>query len=830
MAALWRDLRYGLRLLRLSPGFTAVAVLTLALGIGANTAIFQLIDAIRLRTIPVKDPETLAIVRIGNFQWGSGSFSSNYSQLTFPLWEQIQKHQQAFSDIAVWSSGQFNLTPSGEAHYVKNIRVSGDFFKVLGIRPMIGRLLGPEDDRPACAIGPANISYAFWQRNFAGDLEIVGKRITLDENSYEIVGVTPPSFTGLSVGDTWDVAVPVCIEPILNPRFNRIAIRRAWWLASIGRLKPGWTLQRANAQMEAVSPAMLQETIPPEYDGDGIKHYMEYKFGVFPGGTGFSSLRRDSETSLWLLLGISGLVLLIACANLANLMLARATARERQLTIRLALGASRSRLIRELLAEGLLLAGGGSLLGLFLAFAISRLLVRFISTSSNQIFLDMSMDWRLLAFTMGLAALTTLLFGLAPAIRATRAEPATLLQTGSRGTTGGRERFSLRRALVVSQVALSIVLLMGALLFARSLRNLTTLNVGFQQTGVLLTSFDFEHAHVPEERFTDYHREILKHVQAIPGVESAGDGIMVPFGGETWNSGTIPEGATEDKGASWQNFVLPGYFKAIGTPLLEGRDFDDRDTATSVKVAIVNQAFVDKFFKGQDVIGKRFQFHEPPGRPRPYYEIVGLVGNFKFQDMHEDYLPFTVLPLTQMEKVQPSGQIVIQSSLPLTTLMPSIKQAIAEVNPGISLEFKPFKTQVHESLLQDELMATLSGFFGVLAALLAAIGLYGVISYMVVQRTKEIGVRMAIGANRGNVISMILGEAGVLTAIGIGIGTILAIASAQAAKSLLFGIKPRDPLTLVLSVVTLAAVAAFASFLPAYRASRLDPLNALRYE
>ena len=831
MGNLWRDLRYGFRLLRLSPGFTTVAVLTLALGIGANTAIFQLIDAIRLRTIPVKNPETLAIVRISNFQWGSGSFSSNYSQLTFPLWEQIQKHQEAFSDIAVWSSGQFNLSPSGEAHYAKGIRVSGDFFKVLGIQPVIGRLLGLEDDRPGCAIGPANISYAFWQRNFAGDPGIVGKRLLLDENSYEIVGVTPPSFIGLSVGDTWDVAVPVCVEPILNPRFNRIPIRRAWWLASIGRLKPGWTLERANAQMSAVSSAMLQETIPPEYDGDGIKHYMDYKFGVFPGGTGFSSLRRDSETSLWLLLGISGLVLLIACANLANLLLARATARERQLTIRLALGASRSRLIRELLAEGVLLAGAGSIFGLFLAFAVSRLLVAFISTTNNQIVLDLSMDWRLLAFTTALAVLTTLLFGLAPAVRATRAEPATLLQSGSRGSTGGgRERFSLRRILVVSQVALSIVLLMGALLFARSLRNLTTLNVGFQQTGVLITSIDFEHAHVPEERFTEYHREILKRVQAVPGVESAGDGIMVPFGGETWNDGTIPEGASEDKGASWQNFVLPGYFKAIGTPLLEGRDFDQRDTATSPKVAIVDQAFVDKFFKGQDVIGKRFQFHEPPGKPRPYYEIVGLIGNFKFQDMHENYLPFTVLPLTQMDKTQPNGQIVIQSSLPLTTLMPSLKQAIAEINPAISLEFKPFQRQVHESLLQDELMATLSGFFGALAALLAAIGLYGVISYTVVQRTKEIGVRMAIGANRGNVITMILGEAGVLTAIGIGIGTILAIASAQAAKSLLFGIKPRDPLTLVLAVVTLAAVAALASFLPAYRASRLDPVKALRYE
>ncbi|MGB2644753.1 MAG: ABC transporter permease [Candidatus Acidiferrum sp.] len=830
MTNFWRDLRYAFRLLRLSPDFTAVAVLTLALGIGANTAIFQLIDSIRLRTIPVKNPESLAIVRISDFHWGSGQFSSNYSQLTFPLWQQIQKQQQGFSDLAVWSTQPFNLATGGEAHYAKGMRVSGDFFKVLGIQPALGRLIGPEDDQPGCPIGGADLSYAFWQRNFGGDPAIVGKHFTLDGNSFEILGVTPPGFNGLSVGDTFDVAVPVCLEPVLSPLNNRLTIRQAWWLASIGRLKPGWTVQRANAQMEAVSPSMLRETVPEVYDADGVKHYMEYKFGVFSGSTGFSQLRKDSETSLWLLLGISGLVLLIACANLANLMLARAGARERQLTIRLALGASRGRLIRELLSEGLLLAIAGSALGLILAFAVSRLLVAFISTSRSQVFLDLSMDWRVLAFTTSLAVLTTLLFGLAPAFRATRAEPATLLQSGSRGTTVGRERFSLRRVLVVSQVALSIVLLMGALLFARSLRNLTSLNAGFQQTGILLTSFDYEHLQVPQDHHFDYQRELLKHVQAIPGVESASLGLMVPFGGETWNDMVIPEGTTEEKGAAWENFVMPGYFSAIGTPLLEGRDFDDHDTATSVKVTIVNQAFVNKFFKGQDPLGKRFQLHEPPGKPRPFYEIVGVTGDYKFQDMHEQYLPFTVTPLAQMDKLQPDGQIVIRSALPLTSLIPSIKQAIGDVNPGISLEFKPFRTQVHDSLLQDELMATLSGFFGLLAALLAAIGLYGVMSYMVVQRTKEIGIRMAIGAERGDVLGLILNEAGVLTLVGLVIGAGLALGSAQAAKSLLYGLKPRDPITLIAAVVVLTAVAAFASFLPAYRASRLDPLKALHYD
>jgi predicted permease len=574
----------------------------------------------------------------------------------------------------------------------------------------------------------------------------------------------------------------------------------------------------------------LQETIPPVYDAEGTKKYLEYKLGAFSASTGFSELRHDSETSLWLLLGISGLVLLIACANLANLMLARASARERQITIRRALGATRWRMVRDLLSESLLLAVAGSVCGLFLAFAISRTLVAFISTQHNRIFLDLGMDWRVLAFTTALAVMTTISFGLAPALRATRAEPATLLQSGSRGATVGRERFSLRRILIVSQVGLSVVLLMGALLFVRSLRKLTTLNVGFQQTGILVTYVDFTHLQLPEERYTEYKRDLVKRVEAIPGIESAAHAMMVPFGGMTWNDDVINEGFDQDAGVVWENFLGPGYFQTIGTPLLAGRDFDDRDTATSVKVAIVNQAFVRKILKGADPLGKRFRIHEHPGKPRPLYEIVGVTGDNKFQDMHEEFLPFMYFPATQEEKPSPDDQILIRSSLPLTSLIASMKDTIADVNPGIDLEFRVLKTRIHDSLLQDELMATLSGFFGFLAALLAAIGLYGVMSYMVIQRTKEIGIRMAIGAERVDVLRMILREATVLTVTGLVIGTALALASAQAAKSLLFGLKPRDPLTLVMAVVTLSAVAALASFLPAYRASKLDPLTALRYE
>ena len=830
MSSLWKDVRYSLRQLRSSPAFTLIAVLTLALGIGANTAIFQLIDSIRLRTIPVKNPEELGTIRIADRHWGSGQFSSQYSQLTFPMWEKIRDRQEGFAQVAVWSGQEFNLATGGEVHYAKALRVSGEFFHVLGINPLLGRLLGPADDQPGCAIGAANISFAFWQGSFGGDPSIVSKRLTLDGNSFEIVGVTPAGFNGISVGDTFDVAVPICIEPIVSPRNNRLTIRHAWWLASIGRLKQGWTIARASAQINAATPSILQETIPPFYDSERVKKYLEYKLGAFSASTGFSSLRQDSETPLWLLLGISGLVLLIACANLANLMLARASARERQITIRRALGASRWRMIRELLSESLLLAVAGTVFGLFLAFAVSRLLVAFISTPQSRIFLNLGMDWRVLSFTTALAVLTTVFFGLAPAVRATRAEPATLLQSGSRGMSGGRERFSLRRILVVSQVALSVVLLMGALLFARSLRNLTTLNIGFQQNGILITSVDFKRLHIPEDRYVEYKRQLVKSVRAIPGMEFAANAIMVPFGGETWNDDVLAEGSDEQLGVAWENFLGPGYFQTIGTPILAGRDFDDRDTATSVKVAIVNQAFVRKILKGADPLGKRFRIHEPPGKPRPPYEIVGVTGDNKFQDIHEEYLPFMYFPATQQEKPAPDDQILIRSSLPLTSLIASLKQTIAGVNPGIDLEFKALKTRVHESLLQDELMATLSGFFGFLAALLAAIGLYGVISYMVVQRTKEIGIRMAIGAKRVDVVKMILGEAGMLTVAGLVIGTGLALGAAQAAKSLLYGLKPRDPLTLVMAIVLLSAVATLASFLPAHRASKLDPLTALRYE
>ncbi|HEV3252942.1 MAG TPA: ABC transporter permease [Candidatus Acidoferrales bacterium] len=830
MGTLWQDLRYGLRLLRINPGFTAVAVLSLALGIGANTAIFQLIDAIRLRTIPARNPSELAIVRIADRSWASGNFSSNYSELTFPMWEQIRQRQQAFSSLSVWSNDQFNLASGGEAHYAQGIWVSGDFFRVLGVQPILGRLLSPADDQPGCGAGAVDISYSFWQRHFGGEASVLGKQLTLNGYPFEIIGVTPPGFYGISVGDSFDVAVPVCSDAVINGEDSRLNVRRDWWLASIGRLKPGWSIAQASAQLGAITPAVLQETVPPQYDAEGVKHYLAYKFAAFPAENGFSELRRQSEAPLWLLLGLSGLVLLIACANLANLMLARAGSREREIVVRLAIGASRGRLIRQLLSESLLLALAGAAGGAFLAVELSDLFVSFISTPRSPVFLDMAMDWRVLGFTAGLAILTTVLFGLTPAIRATGMAPSVVLKSGGRGMTAGRERFGLRRILVTVQVALSLVLLVGSLLFVRSLRNLFTLDAGFQQNGILITSVDLTHLNLPPERRAEFKRGLLERVRAIPGVQSAADAFVVPIGGMSSNDEVLGDTPDQKKGNTWINYVSPGYFATVETPLLSGRDFNDGDTATSPKVVIVSEAFVHKFLKGGNPVGQTFRTWEPPGKPEPFYEIVGVVKDSKYQDMHEEFLPISFFPISQREKPDLSDQIIVRSGAALPGLINSLKSTIADVNPAIDIDFRVFKTQIRESLLQDQLMATLSGFFGFLAALLAAIGLYGVFSYAVVQRTNEIGIRMALGAQRSDVVRMIMREAGLILLLGLAAGTGIALAAAQLAASLLFGLKPRDPLTLILAVVTLSLVAALASYVPAYRASRLDPMVALRYE
>jgi len=834
MRTLWQDLKYGLRMLAKSPGFAAVAILTLALGIGANAAIFQLIDAVRLRTIPVEDPGTLAIVHVNRNHWGSGNFSGPYSEYTYPLWQQIRQRQEAFSSLAVWSGESLNLATGGEVNEAHAIWVSGQFFTVVGIHPFLGRLLSDADDQPGCA-GAVDISYAFWQRHYGGDSSVIGKTLTLESHPFPIVGVTPPDFYGVSVGHHFDLAVPVCAEPIIRgPEYSRVngpQIRRDWWLAMLGRLKPGWTLARATTQLGVITSAALHETIPPQYDSEGVKHYLAYKFEAQPAANGFSNLRSDNSTSLWLLLGLSGLVLLIACANLANLMLARASTREREIAVRLALGASRARLIRQLLSESALLAVAGAACGGLLAAILSGFLVAFISTPDNPVFLDMPTDWRVLGFAAGLAILTTILFGLMPALRAGNMPPGSVLKTGGRGMTAGRERFRLQRILVASQVALSLVLLAGALLFARSLRNLTTLDPGFQQNGVLVANTDFTRLNLPAAGRVAFTRDLLERIRAVPGVAAAAASTRSPVNGNSSNDDILNANGTDSLKSAWLDYVSAGYFQTLENPILQGRDFNDNDTIDSPKVAIVNQEFVKTFFGGaKDPVGKQFRLWKSPGKPEPYYTVVGLVKDSVYNNLHEPVIPVMYFPRAQDDNPDPSPTFLIRSQVGMGSLLNSVKDAITGVNPDIDIDFRVLRTQIRESLVQDELMATLCGFFGALAVLLAAIGLYGVISYTVAQRTNEIGIRMALGAKRSGVLRLILGEVSVLIVIGIVVGAGLTLAGSKAASSLLFGLKAYDPLTLAAAVILLAAIGFAASFVPARRASRLDPMVALRYE
>ncbi len=835
LESLLQDIRFGARMLRKNPVFTVVAVLTLALGIGANTAIFQLVDAVRLRSLPVKDPQELASIRMEDTTDRWGNFPTRYPDLTNPQWEQIRHRQQAFSSIFAWSPDRLNLAHGGEARWAEVIWVSGDFFRALGVNPFLGRLLTPADDHPGCGTPAAVISYAFWQREYGGERSVLDRTVALEGHPFPIVGITPPDFFGVEIGHRFDVAIPICSDAAVRGEDSILDVNDDYRFAVVGRLKPGWTLARANAQLETVSPAIQQETVPEGYNADITKDYLTNKLGVFPADAGFSSLRQDYETPLWLLLAIAGVVLVIACANLANLTLARAATREKEVAVRLSIGATRVRLIRQLLIEGLLLAVLGAALGAVLASGLSRFLVIYLTTADNPIFVDLGMDWRVLGFTAGLAALTTVLFGLAPAIRTTSVAPGAVLKTAGRGMTAARERFSLRRILIVSQVALSLTLMIGALLFVRSLRNLVTLDAGFQRDGILIADIDFTSLHLASGQRLGFRKDLLIRLAAIPGVDSAATTGVVPMSGYN-RSNIVLSADSQQKNLGPTNLsdVSPRYFRTLQTPILMGRDFDEHDNAGAPLVAIVNEAFVHNYLAAgnpaANPIGQRFAIGPLTGKPRPLYTVVGVVKNAKYRDLHDDFPPIVYMASLQRQMPDQEAHILIRSNLPLSQLLRDARQTFAAVNPLIETEFHSLNTNIEVSLLRDRLMATLSGFFGILAGMLAAIGLYGVISYSVERRRNEIGIRMALGADRLSILRMVMGEAGSLGAVGAVVGAGLALALGRTATSMLYGLRAYDPVTIFLAVGVLAAVAAFASYLPAFRASRLDPMTALRDE
>jgi predicted permease len=819
-----QDLRFALRTLRKSPGFTTTATLTLALGIGANAAIFQLLDAVRLRSLPVADPASLVKVQIKGGLHDFGS-STDDAALSTALWEQIRTQRGAFSEFFAWRSGRYAIGQGDQERLAEGLWVSGEMFPMLGIVPVRGRLFTPRDDRPGCGTPGAVISYGLWQSEFGGKDSVIGSRIAIYGHPTEVIGVAPPSFFGLDVGKQFEFAVPTCSLLTYIPGDSTPIRRDVFWLQVMGRLKPGWSLQQASAQLEAASRGIFEATVPSGYETSKLDFYREFRLTAYPGRRGISSFGKTYDTSLWLLLGTTGLVLLIACANLANLMLARAGTREKEMGVRLGLGASSGRIMQQLLLESLVLAVGGSILGIGLASLLSRTAVRMLSTEEDPFYLATNIDWRVLSFAVFVAVSTCLLFGLVPAFRSSRTEPSRVLKSGGRGTTAGRQRFSFQRTLVVSQIAFSLVLLVGALLFVRSFWNLMTLDPGFRETGTLRVYLNFRRLHLPLERYEPLKRELLEQIRSIPLVESAATSTHVPLDGSTFSLGV---GGTEAE--SKFTWVSPDYFRTMQIPLVAGRDFTDHDTAQSHPVAIVNETFVRQFLGGGNPVGKAIRTQAIPHYPENEYEIVGVVKGTKYGGLRDEIPPEVFAPAPQDPERSYFTNVFVRFSVPPSAALSAVREKVSPLYPGMKTQYFVFQTEIRNGLVQERLMALLSGFFGALAALLAMIGLYGVISYIITMRRNEIGIRMALGASRPKVIGIVLRQTLALLALGVAIGLLLAVAVTSGARSMLYGLRPSDPLSLFGAAFFLAVVALAAGFWPAYQATRLDPMNALRYE
>ena len=826
MATIWQDLRLSVRMLGKNPGFTAIVLLTLSLGIGANTAIFHLIDAVLLRNLPIKDPQRLVSVQIRGGNHGFGINAGDETYLTYPLWQQLRAHDKILANLFAWEGWGFRVGEGAEATDVTGLWVSGGTFSALGILPARGRLLNEEDDRPGCGAPGVVLSYAFWQSRFGGEASAIGKTLLVEDQSVPIIGVTPASFTGLEVGRTFDVALPFCAAGGRDAANSNLTRRDFFWIRVMGRLRPETALAAASSELDSLSSGMIEATLPTGYSSKALEQYRNYRLAAYPAAKGVSRLREKYATSLWLLFGITGLVLLIACANIANLMLARASVRDREMAVRLALGASYWRLGRQLLTESLLLACAGAGMGIPLAIGFSRALLQWISGQGEPIPLDLSMDWRVLSFVAGAGILTSVIFGVAPAFRSSRAAAGDALKAG-RGGSGTRERFSFQRFLVVAQISISLVLLVGASLFVRSFWNLLMVDPGFQQKGILMASFDMDKLQLPAERYQTASRELLNHIRSIPLVESAASSTRLPFNG-SWTSGVSVEGV---EGPSKFTWVSPGYLQTLEIPLVAGRDFDDRDSRTSPPIAIVSETFVRKFLGGQDPIGKVIRTAPEPNYPASTYRIVGVVRDTKYANLREGAPPpECYAPASQFPAMGPWSTVLVRSSAPLSVVTAAVRQKIGSVSPGVSMEFVELETFIEDQLVPERVLAMLSGAFGLVAALLAMIGLYGVISYVVVLRRGDIGIRMALGASRENIISVILRQTFFLLLVGITVGILGALVVGRTVGALLFGVSPADFLTLSLASVALSSVALVAGFIPAWRATRIDPLVVLRYE
>ena len=818
LESLLADVRYAFRALRANPGFTTVAVLSLGLGIGANTAIFSLVNAVILRALPVERSHELVRVMTPG---GNGDFTN-------PIWEALRDTPGMESYFAYSSSG-FNLSTGGEVRNASGAWVSGSFFPALKVRAVAGRLLEPSDDRRGCQ--PVTVvSEGFAAREFGSAAAALGRKLTLQGQPFDVIGVVERDFFGMAVGEQAAIYTPICAMQIVTSEPNVLDKRSRWFLSIYGRRHAGNTLEAEQALLQRVSGPVFAATIPPNWSPADQKDYEAMRLTAQDAAGGFSGLRSTYREALIVLLVVVATVLVIGCANVANLLLARSAARQHELAVRLAIGAGRWRLVRQLLTESLMLAFAGGVAGLLFARWASALLVRFFSTRSNAVFLDLTLDGRVLLFSIGAAFLTGLLFGLLPAWRASRVDPQSAMKAQGRGVTRG-SRFALGRVLVAGQVALSLVLVVSAGLLMGSFRKLVTMDPGFRREGVLMVSMNLANTKWPEAQRKSAHRQILDRLRATPGVKQAGASFTTPLSNSSWNDRIDVAGYSPTDGRDsvvMFNAVSDAWFQTMGTDLVAGRDFQPGDGIGN-QVVVVNESLVKKVFAGASPLGRTI--HVVAGdKPGPPMEVIGVVRDAKYQSLREENQPTAYVPIDQGEWWGTYINYQLRSDAAPAALIPAVKSIAAEVSPGITLEFNTFEEQVSASLRRPRLLATLSGFFAALALTLAVIGLYGMVAYGVARRRSEIGVRLALGAARGRVLRMVLADAGKLALVGIVAGVATALGTTRLLQSFLYGLTANDTRTLALSAVLLGGAAMAASLLPAWRAASLDPTETLREE
>jgi predicted permease len=848
LETLAQDATYALRILRQNPGFASVAILSLALGIGANTAIFSLIDTVLLRSLPVRDPQQLVAI--------ARNPGDPFASFNNPDYEYIRDHNKSFAGVLAYGGGgqtAFEVPDDGSnstAQLVTTTLVSGNYFDLLGVTPALGHLFTPDDNRKVGAHPWAVLDFNFWQRRFGGDPRVVGKRIILNGSPFTIIGVSRAGFTGAVIEEHPSIYAPIMMKAEVQRGSGDWNTRHYSWLRVIARLKPGVTMQAATPEADLLWKQILAND-PEQKQHAYDKDYAQRNRGMLlEASGGYSYLRSELQKPLMVLMFVVALVLLIACANVANLLLARATVRQREIAIRLAVGAGRARLISQLVIETLVIALLDGIVGMGIAWWGVRVLLTFFPRREGQLQFDLTPDWRLLVFSFGICLLVGLLCGIAPAIQTTRPNLSSALKNES--AAAGRIRFDLKRALVVLQVAVSLLLLIGAGLFVRSLSNLKSLDAGFNREGVLLVNTQPRGLGYKSQRTRDYYDRVVERLRSVPNVRVASLANITPLAQSRWNSGISVEGyvrPADEKPWIDMNAVGPSYFATMGIPLLAGRDFraeDNPPTSPEPKprtgkdddneplpppapVAIVNEALARKFFPNQNALGRHFTTDEKKFDMAKSFEIVGVVKNSNYFDLRKQVEPMIYVPTWRLGAF--GATVCVRTNGRPELVANAVRREMTNVDAAIPvLETVTLEDQFDNNIAQERTVTTLCGFFGGLAVLLAAIGLYGVMAYTVTRRYREIGIRMALGAERGSVLWLVLRDTAWMVGIGALIGLPAAFGLTRLVQSFLYGLTPQDPMSIVLATLGLMIVTGIAGYLPALRATRVDPLIALRHE